>query len=57
MEWWIKNCEWNHLWTASTLNDFELYNVHDKSAKIEKWSIFSTKVDYVEFHGKALLTE
>ena len=36
------------------LNDFELYSVHAETAKIEKWSILSTKIDYVEHNEKVL---
>ena len=38
------------------LNDFELYSVHPESAEIERWFIFSTKVDYVKYNRKALDT-
>ena len=34
------------------LNDFEFYNVQAESAEIEKWSILSTNIDYVEYNRK-----
>ena len=33
---------------------FEPYNVHAESAEIEKWSILSTRVNYVQYKGKVL---
>ena len=39
------------------LNDFALYNVHAESAETGKWSILSTKVDYMEYNRKVLPTE
>ena len=41
---------------CAMLNDFELYIVHRVSAEIEKWSILSTKVDYVDYNRKELST-
>ena len=38
------------------LDDFELYNVHAEDAEREKWSIFSTKIHYVEYKRKELPT-
>ena len=37
-------------------NGFELYNVHSKSPEIEKWSIFSMEIDYVDCNRKVLPT-
>ena len=31
-------------------NGFEINNVHDKRAEIEKWSILCTIIDYVEYN-------
>ena len=41
-------------YTMSMLNDFELYHVHAESAQIEKWSIFNTQIEYVEYKRKEL---
>ena len=38
-------------------SDSELYNVHFEIAGIEKWSIFSTKVGYIEHNRKELPTK
>ena len=35
-------------------NDFELYYVHAQNAETEKWFIFNTKIDYVEYNRKEL---
>ena len=39
---------------CAMLNDLELYSVHVESTKIEKWSIFNTKIHYVEHNRKEL---
>ena len=39
---------------CAMLSDFELYSTHIESAKIEKWSIFNTKIDYVQYNRKEL---
>ena len=38
------------------LSDFKLYNIHDKGAEIERLSIMSTKVDYIELNRKVVPT-
>ena len=43
----------NH-YECAMLNDFELYNVHAKSAESEKWSILNIKIDWVEHNRKEL---
>ena len=37
-------------------NDFEFYSVHAKSFQIEKQSILNTKIDYVDYNKKELLS-
>ena len=39
------------------LNTFKLCSVHAKSDEVEKWSILSTKEDYVEYKRKELPTK
>ena len=34
------------------VKNFEIYNVHVESAEIERWSIHSKNVDYVEYNRK-----
>ena len=39
---------------CTMLNGFELHNVHVRGSEIEKWSICSTTIDYIEYNRKTV---